>query len=846
MEKLEPGGDVDSTGFLLTPHAPLSHRMNILRFFLLAFLPLPVLAQTAPTISSIPNRSTVESTVSAVTNFTVGDLETPAADLIITAQSSDPVLIPNANIAIGGSGTSRTVTITPTAALRGSATITLTVTDGDLQSTSSFFLFTVNPLYRLPEESIPDIVMNDDTTVTINYQLGNAAWVPSVTRTNTTLFRSVGTGATSDIRLQGTGTNRTLRLRPAPGRYGESFISITINGDPAGATTSTFKVTVRPVALPDNLLAIPDQTSTLNVLQNDTRQADGSIFTLQSFTPPAHGSMVIGSGGKFLRYTPQAGYLGEDEFTYTVQDSLSGYTFTGTGYITVSPQLRVDTVHVDFRANIVNGEWFKETRSDLRFGPLNAAGTTRIHGGSINPTLLDFDEIVVQASPASYTQLSPTLDPVAFSFLGVAPGESLWILPQGSKTGVAWPGINTEGMPAGTIASYTPTGDPRATTNAAWVRFEMVDTRMPADGVFAMWDSNLVHWDSIDGINGPSEVSIGGNVSDTFWTNAGSHAHMNWTFTKSGRYEIDFRVRAFIQQSGNLVEVLSSVSTLVFDVVGTSNPARVETPPTLRHDVFTLQENQSAAILSVLANDSSAPDFNEAFSITAVTQGAHGSTQIASDGQAVSYSPNVNFNGMDSFTYTVTDEHGGSAMATVSVTITGENDPPVFSSHQLATAYETATTISLAELLTKITDPEGDAVSISAAGPASAQGGSAVLQGGSILYTPPAGFSGTDSFPVTFQDIHGAPGVGTVTVVVGSNPNPGNPESNNPQITLLPDGDIRITFQGIPGVGYAIQRSIDLSTWTHLTTVMAGENGLVTFTDDAPPQPSAFYRLATT
>jgi hypothetical protein len=60
----------------------------------------------------------------------------------------------------------------------------------------------------------------------------------------------------------------------------------------------------------------------------------------------------------------------------------------------------------------------------------------------------------------------------------------------------------------------------------------------------------------------------------------------------------------------------------------------------------------------------------------------------------------------------------------------------------------------------------------------------------------------------------------------------------------LPGGYIGISFQGIPGRSYQIQRSINLSAWTNLTTVVAAGNGAVTYTDDDPPQPSAFYRLA--
>jgi hypothetical protein len=64
------------------------------------------------------------------------------------------------------------------------------------------------------------------------------------------------------------------------------------------------------------------------------------------------------------------------------------------------------------------------------------------------------------------------------------------------------------------------------------------------------------------------------------------------------------------------------------------------------------------------------------FVVTAVTQGANGSVTFTPTG--VSYTPAANYNGPDSFTYTIGDGHGGSAVATVFVTVTSVNDAPSF------------------------------------------------------------------------------------------------------------------------------------------------------------------------
>ena len=76
-------------------------------------------------------------------------------------------------------------------------------------------------------------------------------------------------------------------------------------------------------------------------------------------------------------------------------------------------------------------------------------------------------------------------------------------------------------------------------------------------------------------------------------------------------------------------------------------------------------------MINVLANDTDA-DGNP-LTITAVTQGANGS--VVNNGSNVSYTPNANFFGSDSFTYTISDGQGGSDTATVSVTVTDVPEP---------------------------------------------------------------------------------------------------------------------------------------------------------------------------
>lgn len=101
-----------------------------------------VTPNTPPTISSIPDQSTpIDNSVGPI-DFTIGDVETPAEWLTVSGYSSNSNLVPNANITFGGSGSNRTVTVTPAPGQFGTANITVKVSDAQA-STSTAFKLTV-------------------------------------------------------------------------------------------------------------------------------------------------------------------------------------------------------------------------------------------------------------------------------------------------------------------------------------------------------------------------------------------------------------------------------------------------------------------------------------------------------------------------------------------------------------------------------------------------------------------------------------------------------------------------------------------------------------------------------
>jgi hypothetical protein len=102
-----------------------------------------------PIVSTITNRVIAVSTSTPAIPFTVSDVETPAANLTVSASSDNLSVVPLSGVVFGGSGGNRTVTVTPAVGQTGVANITVTVSDGT-DSSSTTFQLTVSPKPAAP------------------------------------------------------------------------------------------------------------------------------------------------------------------------------------------------------------------------------------------------------------------------------------------------------------------------------------------------------------------------------------------------------------------------------------------------------------------------------------------------------------------------------------------------------------------------------------------------------------------------------------------------------------------------------------------------------------------------
>ncbi|GAB5378278.1 MAG: hypothetical protein AcusKO_47400 [Acuticoccus sp.] len=189
-------------------------------------------------------------------------------------------------------------------------------------------------------------------------------------------------------------------------------------------------------------------------------------------------------------------------------------------------------------------------------------------------------------------------------------------------------------------------------------------------------------------------------------------------------------------------------------------------PPVAAADAIVLAEDGSATFQP---GDNDTDDNGDTVVASAIASGpANGTAEVNPDG-TVTYTPDADFNGADSFSVTVTDGNGGFDTALTSVTVTPVNDAPVANDDAATTSQNTPVVINL---LGNDTD-DGDGLSalfISAIG--AAANGSIVDNGnGTVTYTPDPGASGPDSFTYEVSDGEFTD-TATVDVTVSSFPTP--------------------------------------------------------------------------
>ena len=689
----------------------------------------------------------------------VNDPPTAANDTFASIQedSVDNVLTVLANDTGGPSNEDQTLTIDPatlTQPAHGTATIDGTtikytpvanyfgtdsfqysvIDSGGLKSTLATVNITVNNI------NDPPVVQNDQATGILEDSSNNSI---NVLANDSPGINESGVDSLTIISVQnfsngGTATfsGSSVIYKPAANFFGQETFTYTVRDTGGLEATATVTVTVNnvndPVDAVDDGQAqgmFVDEFTTnnvLNVLANDSAgpNEDASALTITAVTklPTTTGTITIAPGGKSVLYTPDPTIFGgsgvTDTFTYTISDGQ--YTDTATVTVTIDPVVRPRARDDNYTIAEDSGAHSLPVQvNDL----YNAGAIVSPLVITVQPT---HGTVSVVGDEIVYT---PNLD-----FFGTDTFKYQ------IDDDFVQDGIESQPSEATVTITVTNVNDaPTAIDDTATVQEDSVNNAIsalgndsPGPNEAAVDTMALV---SVQGFNHGGSATISG--SSILYTPAANFFGVE-TFTYT------MRDAAGLQATATITVTVNNVN---------DNPTAVA-------DSYTgILEDSVANVLNVLANDTITPDVGETLTITAVgTSGAtaQGGT-VTTDGVQVFYTPAGDFFGADSFTYTISDENGGTSTTTVTLQVDNVNDAPTANQDRVM-ALKDFVDQDLEVLPNDSIAPDknetlkivglGLTPGTITSGPiTTAEGGTATISadGTKIIYTPAAGFETDDT-----------------------------------------------------------------------------------------------------
>jgi len=291
---------------------------------------------TPPVLSPIADQTIFESTSTTEIPFVIGDAETDASRLVLFAENSNPILVPPENILFGGSGSSRTVTVTPVAGRSGSATVTVIVSDGELTAAGSFVLTVI------PANTAPIILGLIDRAINENTSTGPVSFAVYDAETPALLLLRAFSSNPAlvpnrNIILGGNGTTRTLTVTPAANQHGTATITLSVS-DGQLVSSASFVLTVNAVNdapaisdIPNRSISQNTSTEPINFIIGDAETAAGNLLLSASSSNPAlvpNENIVFGGSdsNRTVTVTPALNQSGTATISVTVSDGVHSAT----------------------------------------------------------------------------------------------------------------------------------------------------------------------------------------------------------------------------------------------------------------------------------------------------------------------------------------------------------------------------------------------------------------------------------------------------------------------------------------------------------------------------------------
>jgi large repetitive protein len=724
----------------------------------------------------------------------------------------------NGTVTINANGT---LTYTPDADFNGTDTITYAITDSQGGTSTATVTVTVTPANDAPTATPLPARSNADSDVISLPVAGSFTdrdgdpLQYSATGLPTGLTIDQNTGVIS-------GTINRAASQPNGGIYSVTVTAIDGNG---GTVSTTFSWTVTnppPVAVDDGPIAATEDTPiAIPVLVNDT-DPDGDPLTVTQASA-GNGTVSIGAGG-VLTYTPNANFNGPDTITYQISDGNGGFA---TASVTINvaavndapvaspiaPRANVDgaTVSVPVAANFsdVDGNTLTYSAAGLPLG-LNIDPNTGTISGIIDRNASQPNggvySVTVTASDGNGGTVSQTFSwtvtnppPVAVNDFASTPEDfpvNIAVLgndsdPDGDALRVttASAGNGTVVIRADGTIDYTPGPDFNGTDTISYTISDgnggtasatvTVTVGAVNDPPVAVNDATSTDEDT------PVTVSVLANDSDIDGNplTVVSASAPNGTVAINPDGTVTYTPNSNFNGTDTITYQISDGQGGFATATVTVIVRPVNDAPVARNDTATTPEDTPVTI-AVLGNDSDV-DGNP-LTVTSATS-PDGQVTINPDG-SILFTPNANFNGSTTISYTISDGRGGTSTASVTLTVSPVNDAPVANPSVASTNEDTAVTLSV---LANDTDVDGDPLTVTAV--SAANGTVAINPDGTVTYTPNANFNGTDTVTYTISDGRGGTSTSTVTVTVNavndlpvaSNDNATTPEDQAVVIPVL-------------------------------------------------------------
>ncbi|WP_228090090.1 tandem-95 repeat protein [Vibrio parahaemolyticus] len=582
-------------------------------------------------------------------------------------------------------------TISPTADWNGSETLTFTATDPSGESASQTVDFTVTPVVDIKADSTNVV---EDTPTIINV-LGNDTFEGADKVVSLDAENSPKNG-TVIVNSDG-----TVTYTPDDNYVGEdAFTYIVTSGGVSESTTVEVNVTPvndAPVAKNDISTTQEDTAVTIDVLSNDT-DVDGDKLSIQSATvPEAQGKVEIVDGK--LVFTPAENFNGDVEITYTVTDGQ--LTDEAKVTVTVNPVNDAPTIKVDAVESITEDA----VSTDTVVATLEVADTDTPE-----------DQLTVSLENNSNGYFVLVGDEVKLTQAGVdAVNNDELNLKDLTISASVSDGVNPTANDSDSLVV-------NRVNDAPTVENAIADQVLSEDFDAYTIDLNEVFKDSDSSL----EFSVSGNNSIQISIVNGV-ATITPTADWNGSKALTFTAT---DPSGESVsQTVNFTVAPVADIVADKATVVEDTP----------------TIIKVLGNDTFEGD-DQVVSLDTNNGPANGTVSVNPDG-SVTYTPNDNYHGTDSFTYIVTSG-GVSESTTVSVDVTPVNDAPVAKDDIATTQEDTAVTI---DVLPNDSDVDGDKLSIESASVPKEQGTVEVVNG-KLVFTPAENFNGDAEITYTVTD----------------------------------------------------------------------------------------------